>query len=70
MHEEDQFIPLHTLYKAASIHIGSVTSIAAFDFTAFPTVPWHIIQVMYFSVEREYSVQQQGICDTALASTK
>ena len=42
---KDQFIPLDTPYKAASIHIGSVTSIAAFDFIAFPTVPCHITQV-------------------------
>ena len=52
---KDQFIPLDTPYKPASTHIGSVTSIATFDFTAFPTVPWHIVQVMYFSVEREFS---------------
>ena len=42
---KDQFIPLDTPYKAAGIHIGSVTSIAAFDFIAFPTVPCHITQV-------------------------
>ena len=38
---KDQFIPLDTPYKVACMHIGSVTSIAAFDFIAFPTVACH-----------------------------